>query len=51
MATATDARLFGKSIKRREDPRFITGKGHYTDDLKLAGMCSAAHWIAFTMLW
>src|SRR5437899_810203 len=42
MATATDARLFGKSIKRREDPRFITGKGHYTDDLKLAGMTYAA---------
>ena len=42
MATATDARLFGKSIKRREDPRFITGKGNYTDDLKLAGMTYAA---------
>src|SRR5438552_4190942 len=41
MATATDARLFGKSIKRREDPRFITGKGNYTDDLKLAGMTYA----------
>ncbi len=34
MATA---KLFGASIKRREDPRFITGKGNYTDDLKLAG--------------
>ena len=42
MATATDQRLFGKSIKRREDPRFITGKGHYTDDLKLPGMTYAA---------
>src|SRR6267142_927448 len=42
MATATDARLFGKSIKRKEDPRFITGRGRYTDDLKLAGMTYAA---------
>ncbi|MET0849912.1 MAG: xanthine dehydrogenase family protein molybdopterin-binding subunit [Candidatus Rokuibacteriota bacterium] len=39
MATA---RLFGASIKRREDPRFITGKGNYTDDVKLAGMTYAA---------
>ena len=39
MATA---KLFGASIKRREDPRFITGKGNYTDDLKLAGMTYAA---------
>src|SRR2546427_177260 len=41
MATATDTRLFGKSIKRREDPRFITGRGNYTDDLKLPGMTYA----------
>src|SRR6185369_2302202 len=34
-------RLLGASIKRREDPRFITGKGNYTDDLKLAGMTHA----------
>jgi aerobic carbon-monoxide dehydrogenase large subunit len=38
MATA---KLFGASIKRREDPRFITGKGNYTDDLKLPGMTYA----------
>ncbi len=38
MATA---KLLGSSIKRREDPRFITGKGHYTDDLKLPGMTYA----------
>src|SRR5215468_8924042 len=42
MATATDTRMFGKSIKRREDPRFITGQGNYTDDLKLPGMTYAA---------
>ena len=38
MATA---RVLGASIKRREDPRFITGKGNYTDDLKLAGLTHA----------
>jgi carbon-monoxide dehydrogenase large subunit len=37
-----EQKLIGSSIKRREDPRFITGKGHYTDDLKLAGMTYAA---------
>src|ERR687887_1709675 len=42
MATATDTRLLGKSIKRREDPRFITGRGQYVDDLKLPGMTYAA---------
>jgi carbon-monoxide dehydrogenase large subunit len=38
MATA---RVLGASIKRREDPRFITGKGNYTDDLKLPGLTYA----------
>jgi carbon-monoxide dehydrogenase large subunit len=38
----TEDRLFGKSIKRREDPRFITGRGNYVDDLKLPGMTYAA---------
>ena len=37
MATATAERLLGKSIKRREDPRFITGRGTYVDDVKLPG--------------
>ena len=32
------SRLFGSSIKRREDPRLITGKGAFTDDVKLPGM-------------
>jgi carbon-monoxide dehydrogenase large subunit len=39
---ATTERLFGKSIKRREDPRFITGRGQYVDDLKLPGLTYAA---------
>ena len=30
--------VLGASIKRVEDPRFITGKGRYLDDIKLAGM-------------
>jgi len=41
MATTTE-RLFGKAIKRREDPRFITGRGQYVDDVKLPGMTYAA---------
>jgi len=35
------AKLFGSSIKRREDPRLITGKGVYTDDVKLPGQTYA----------
>src|SRR5262247_3051810 len=42
MAPASAERLFGKSIKRREDPRFITGRGSYVDDLKIPGMTYAA---------
>jgi carbon-monoxide dehydrogenase large subunit len=39
---ATAERLIGKSIKRREDPRFITGRGTYVDDVKLPGTTVAA---------
>ncbi len=35
-------RLFGQSIKRREDPRLITGKGNYVDDVRLPGTLHAA---------
>jgi carbon-monoxide dehydrogenase large subunit len=28
----------GHSIKRKEDPRFLRGKGNYIDDIKLPGM-------------
>jgi carbon-monoxide dehydrogenase large subunit len=38
---ATVERLLGKSIKRREDPRFITGRGTYVDDLKVPGTTHA----------
>ncbi|GAC1593792.1 MAG: molybdopterin-dependent oxidoreductase [Myxococcales bacterium] len=34
---ATTPLMFGSSIKRREDPRLITGKGNYVDDVKLPG--------------
>ncbi len=33
--------MIGASIKRVEDPRFITGKGMYTDDVKVPGMVHA----------
>jgi carbon-monoxide dehydrogenase large subunit len=32
------ARIFGSGIKRREDPRLITGQAKYTDDFVLPGM-------------
>jgi carbon-monoxide dehydrogenase large subunit len=35
------ARIFGSGIKRREDPRLITGAAAYTDDLTLPGMVHA----------
>jgi carbon-monoxide dehydrogenase large subunit len=35
-------RLFGSGIRRREDPRLITGQATYTDDIKLTGMVQAA---------
>ncbi|HID04268.1 MAG TPA: xanthine dehydrogenase family protein molybdopterin-binding subunit, partial [Aigarchaeota archaeon] len=34
--------IFGAKVKRREDPRMITGRGRYTDDVKLPGMLYAA---------
>ena len=30
----------GQSVRRREDPRLLTGRGRYYDDLKLAGPAS-----------
>ena len=34
----------GASVVRKEDKRFITGKGRYTDDVRLHGM-TYAHFI------
>jgi carbon-monoxide dehydrogenase large subunit len=36
------AKVFGSAIRRREDPRLITGTATYTDDLTLPGMVHAA---------
>ena len=38
MATST----FGSSIKRREDPKLITGQGAFVDDIKMVGMLHVA---------
>ena len=32
----------GVAMKRKEDPRFIQGKGHYVDDIRLPGMLAMA---------
>ena len=32
------SRPFGSAIKRREDPRLVTGRGSYVDDLQIPGM-------------
>ncbi len=32
----------GRSLKRKEDPRMITGRGHYTDDMAMPGQLYAA---------
>jgi carbon-monoxide dehydrogenase large subunit len=34
--------VLGTPVKRTEDPRFITGKGRYLDDIKLTGMVHMA---------
>ena len=31
----------GAAVRRKEDQRFITGKGHYTDDVNRPGQCYA----------
>src|SRR6201995_985785 len=42
MAQIAAERYTGASVKRSEDPRILTGKGRYVDDLKLPGMLHAA---------
>ena len=34
--------VLGAPVRRREDPRFITGKGRYLDDIKLPSMAHVA---------
>jgi carbon-monoxide dehydrogenase large subunit len=38
MATAHEIRGLGHSVRRKEDDRFIRGKGNYVDDIVLPGM-------------
>jgi len=42
MAQIAAERYTGASIKRSEDPRILTGRGRYVDDIKLPGMLHAA---------
>src|SRR5581483_397589 len=37
-AEAKSGASMGVAMKRKEDPRFIQGKGHYVDDITLPGM-------------
>src|SRR5262249_44338503 len=39
--TAKPETLVGKRIRRREDPRLITGTATYVEDIKMPGMCYA----------
>jgi len=39
---APQAPFVGRSVERREDARFLTGKGQYTDDITLPGQTYAA---------
>ncbi len=39
---AREFQYVGKPVKRKEDPRLITGRGLYVDDIKLPGMLYAA---------
>ncbi len=35
---ATNGKWVGQSLRRKEDPRMITGRGRYVDDMVVAGM-------------
>ena len=36
------ARFVGQSVKRREDPRLVAGRGRYADDVTLPGQLHIA---------
>jgi carbon-monoxide dehydrogenase large subunit len=38
LRTTADVGGMGHSLRRKEDPRFIRGKGTYVDDVQLPGM-------------
>jgi carbon-monoxide dehydrogenase large subunit len=42
MTEAVAERYTGHSVKRSEDPRILTGRGNYVDDVRLPGMTHAA---------
>jgi carbon-monoxide dehydrogenase large subunit len=42
MTTSAASRVFGSGIRRREDPRLLTGTARYTADFVLPGMLHAA---------
>ncbi|HEX2282999.1 MAG TPA: molybdopterin cofactor-binding domain-containing protein [Thermomicrobiales bacterium] len=44
MATTIEApeKLVGKPVRRREDPKLMTGSGNFLDDIRLPGMSYAA---------
>jgi carbon-monoxide dehydrogenase large subunit len=42
IGTAAPARVFGSGIRRREDPRLLTGTARYTADITLPGLVHAA---------
>ncbi|WP_413099344.1 xanthine dehydrogenase family protein molybdopterin-binding subunit [Streptomyces sp. Inha503] len=41
MTSARDDRLVGRSVARREDPRLLSGRGRFVDDIELPGMLHA----------
>ncbi|MFI0776670.1 xanthine dehydrogenase family protein molybdopterin-binding subunit [Streptomyces sp. NPDC021212] len=41
MTSAKNDRLVGRSVARREDPRLLTGRGRFVDDIELPGMLHA----------
>src|ERR1700694_781119 len=42
MQTLTPGSILGHAVRRREDARLVTGKGHYVDDQPPAGTLHAA---------
>ena len=42
MTSANNGKYVGKRIPRKEDPKFLRGRGQYVDDLKRPGMLHLA---------
>ncbi|NIB38739.1 xanthine dehydrogenase family protein [Pseudomaricurvus alkylphenolicus] len=42
MPESNSSQYVGSRVKRREDPRLLTGRGRYVDDIKVAGMLHIA---------